>query len=393
LPHLHAWTYFTGPVSIGRIVAVVILCATVTARADELVPLPPQPVGVSFPTVGWPEREPGPGVDARRLAATMDQLFTAKGRAGISETRALLVVHRGAVIAERYAQGFGPNSRMQSWSMAKTVTQALVGILVRQGRLDLHAPLPIEAWRAPGDPRGALTLDHLLHMTSGLDNADGGGGPDSFVARLLFGGGSRDVFAFATNVGLVHAPDAHWAYSTASSMIVAGIVGRTVGGGRDGMIAFLRSQLFDPLGMASAVPEFDAAGTFLGGAFVWATARDWARLGLLYLRDGVWDGTRILPAGWVDYSRTPAPAPDNQVYGAHLWLSREPAPGQFRPLPGSPPSTFSIQGNGGQVVMIVPTYDLIVVRLGELEGDHWDVVGPEIAAVAEAFASTAVARR
>src|SRR5262249_20613213 len=263
-----------------------------------------QPEGVPYPTEAWPVAPPGPGIDGKRLDAALDAAFAPVSANGLPDTRALLVVHGGTIVAERYAPGFGPDSRLQSWSMAKTVTQALVGILVGQKRLDLHAPAPVPAWHAPGDPRGAITLDQLLHMTSGLDNADGGEGPDSFASRLLFGPGSRDVFAYASTVASVHAPDTHWAYSTGTSMIVAGIVGRTVGGGPDGMRDFMRRELFEPIGVRSAVPEFDAAGTFLGGAGVWATARDGARLGLLYLRDGVWDGRRVLPEGWVDYSRT-----------------------------------------------------------------------------------------
>ena len=176
------------------------LALAIAARAAELVPLPPQPAGVAFPTESWPEAAPGAGVDAPRLAAAFESAFSAKGRGGVADTRALVVVHHGAIVAERYAPGFGPQSRFQSWSMAKSITQALIGILVREGRLDVKAPVPVPAWRAPGDPRGALTLDQLLHMSSGLANADGGLEGDTFVARLLFGEGSRDMFAYASDV-------------------------------------------------------------------------------------------------------------------------------------------------------------------------------------------------
>jgi CubicO group peptidase (beta-lactamase class C family) len=268
----------------------------------------------------------------------------------------------------------------------------LIGILVGDGRLAVEAPAPVEAWHAPGDPRAALTLDQLLHMSSGLANADGGVGPDSFVARLLFGEGSRDVFAYAAAAPPIHPPGAFWDYSTATSMILAGVVGHTVGGGREGMLAFLQTKLFDRLGMRSAVPEFDAAGTFMGGAFVWANARDWARFGLLYLRDGVWDGARVLPEGWVDYVRRPAPAPNNGVYGAHLWLNGEPKEQQFKPLPGGPVSAISVNGNNGQMVVIVPTHDLVVVRLGEMQASTWDSVTGEVAAAVAAFPPLAAAQ-
>jgi CubicO group peptidase (beta-lactamase class C family) len=354
--------------------------------AAELVPLPPQPTAIPYPTERWPEAAPGADVDAQRLAAAFESAFAAKGRGGVPDTRALLAIRRGTIVAERYAPGFSARSRFQSWSMAKSVTQALIGILVGEGRLDVKAPVPVAAWRTPGDPRSALTFDQLLHMSSGLANGDGGVGSESFVASLLFGAGSRDVFAFATGVPLIHPPGAFWDYSTATSMILSGVVGQIVGGGREGMLAFLREKLFDPLGMRSAVPEFDAAGTFLGGAFVWADARDWARFGLLFLRDGVWDGARVLPEGWVDYVRTPAPAPNNGVYGAHLWLNLEPKQQQFKPLPGGPASAISVNGNGGQMVVIVPTHDLVVVRLGEMQASSWSAVTEEVAAVVAAFA-------
>ncbi len=358
---------------------------SIAGRAAELVPLPPQPSGVPYPTERWPATAPGADVDAQRLAAAFELAFAAKGPAGVPDTRALVAVRGGTIVAERYAPGFSAQSRFQSWSMAKSITQALIGILVGEGRIDVKAPAPVAAWREPGDPRGALTLDELLHMSSGLANGDGGVGSDSFVAKLLFGEGSRDVFAYATGVPLIHPPGAFWDYSTATSMILAGVVGQIVGGGREGMLAFLRGKLFDPLGMRSAVPEFDAAGTFLGGAFVWANARDWARFGLLYLRDGVWDGARVLPAGWVDYARTRAPAPNNGVYGAQLWLNLEPREQQFKPLPGGPPSAISVNGNGGQMVVIVPTHDLVVVRLGEMQASSWSSVTEEVAAVVAAF--------
>jgi CubicO group peptidase (beta-lactamase class C family) len=361
--------------------AIVLVPIAAPARAA----LPPQPAGVPYPTSAWPESPPGAGVDVARLGAALDGAFTAVGHSGLPDTRAVLAVHRGVLVAERYAPGFTRDSRFQSWSMAKTVTQALLGILVRQGRLDVGATAPVPAWQGADDPRGAITIDHLLHMTSGLDNADGGEAPDSFGSRLLFGVGARDVLGFATDVALRHPPGTHWAYSTGTSMILAGIAGRTVGGGRDGLVAFMRAELFGPLGMRSAVPEFDPTGTFLGGAFMWASAHDWARFGLLYLRDGVWEGRRVLPEGWVDYSRTPAPAPNNGVHGAHLWVNETPKEGQFQPLPGLPSSVFSMAGNAGQFVVMVPTRDLVIVRLGEMQASTWRDASGILAAIGSAF--------
>ena len=195
-------------------------------------------------------------------------------------------------------------------------------------------------------------------------------GPDSFVARLLFGEGSRDVFAYAGRSPL-DPPARHvLGYSTGTSMILAGSSAGTVGGGRDGMLAFALRELFDPLGMRSAVPEFDAAGTFLGGAFVWANARDWARFGLLFLRDGVWDGARVLPAGWVDL-RAHARAGVQQRRVRRAAVAQPRAEGGPVPAaPGRPASAFSVNGNNGQMVVIVPDARSRGGAAGRDAGEH-----------------------
>jgi CubicO group peptidase (beta-lactamase class C family) len=352
---------------IRRTAALLAWLASAPGAAGELAPLPAQPAGVGWPAAEWETAQIDARVDGAELAQRMNALLEPRGDDGLPDTRALLVVAGGRIVAERYADGYGPESRFVSWSMAKSVTHALVGILVRDGRLELRAPAPVPEWPA-GDPRREITLEQLLWMTSGLDNGDGKPlGASFFAAELMFGAGSGDEAAFAAGVPLIQPPGTYWAYSTATSTLVAGIVGRRVGGGRDGMLRFMRSELFDPLGMSSAVPEFDAAGTFLGGSSMWATARDWARFGLLYLRDGVWDGRRILPEGWVDHARTPSPASNNGSYGAHFWLSLPPADGQWPTLADSERTAFMASGANGQVVMMVPTRDLVLVRLGEAQ--------------------------
>lgn len=359
---------------IRRIAALLACLASAPASGLELAPLPAQPAGVRWPTQQWETAQPDARVDAAELARRMDALLAPRGDDGLPDTRALLVVAGGRIVAERYADGYGPDSRFVSWSMAKSVTNALVGILVRDGRLALRGPAPVSEW-PDGDPRRAITLEQLLWMTSGLDNGDGKPlGQSFFAAELMFGAGSSDEAAFAARVPLVQPPGSYWAYSTGTSTLVAGIVGRRVGGGRDGMLRFMRGELFDPIGMSSAVPEFDAAGTFLGGSSLWASARDWARFGLLYLRDGVWDGRRILPEGWVDHARKPAPASNNGSYGAHFWLSLPPADGQWPTLAEDEHSAFMASGANGQVVMMVPTRDLVLVRLGEAQ----ELAEPEI---------------
>lgn len=366
-------------------ILLVLLLTALPLRA-EIVPLPPQPADVPWPTQAWPERKPGADVDRAQLDAAFDQAFAPLGRSGLPDTRALVVVHHGAIVAERYAPGFGPEKRFQSWSMAKTITQALVGILVRQGKLDVAQPADVPTWKTSDDPRAALTLTQLLHMTSGLGNFDDVADPaESVVVRMMFGDHSTRMAEYAATPPLVRPPDTHWAYSTATSMIVADIVQRNVGGTREAMLQFMHRELLDPIGMRSAVPEFDAGGTFMGGGFFWASARDYARFGLLYLRDGTWNGRRILADGWVDYSRTPAPAANNATYGAHLWINHDPKPDQFKMVPGRPESIFGPTGNDGQLILIVPTHDLIVVRLGEHHTATWKTVTADAAAIIAAF--------
>jgi CubicO group peptidase (beta-lactamase class C family) len=360
-----------------RSVAVALLGAAVLAlgllspaavAAYPLVPLPGQPEGVPWPTAEWPEGALPAGLDRASFDGRVAELFEGRGRSGVRDTRALLIVQGGRLVFERYAEGFGRESRFQSWSMAKSVTNAFAGVLVREGRLDVSAPADVPEWSAADDPRRAITLGHLLEMRSGLGNGDGFGNGDlleAFISRLMFGEGATSPAAYSAGVPLVAPVGIRWAYSTGSSVLIASICGRVVGGGAERTRDFLRDELFRPIGMKSAQPEFAASGEFIGGAFMHANARDWARFGYLYLRDGSWDGRRILPEGWVDYSRTPNPAENNRTYGAHFWVNAAPVEGQWQVLPGAPESTFAAEGAYFQMVAIVPSLDLVVVRLGE----------------------------
>jgi CubicO group peptidase (beta-lactamase class C family) len=297
-------------------------------------------------------REPGPDVDRMRLASALDRVFAAPALPETGETHAVVVIHRGALVAERYGPELGPESPLVSWSMAKSITHALVGILVREAALDPAAPAPVPSWQSAGDPRGRITTEHLLRMVDGLDFVeDYVDGERSHVIEMLFGSGRDDVAAYASSRPPAHPPGEVWNYSSGTTNILAGIVGRIVGGGRDGMLDFMERELFGPLGMASAEPRFDAAGTFVGSSFVFATARDFARFGLLYLRDGVWEGRRILPPGWVDHGRRETPASRGE-YGAHWWLA----------LDGS--GVFNASGYRGQYIAVDPRRDVVAVRLG-----------------------------
>jgi CubicO group peptidase (beta-lactamase class C family) len=331
-------------------------------RERELVPLPPQPDGVPWPTDEWPRGETPPALDP-----LLDDLVGDTDRYGT--TYAAAVVRGGRLLAERYGgelehwdRPFEPvvaTTRLLSWSMAKSILHAVVGMLVAEGRLDLDGPAAVPGWEDPADPRSAITLEHLLTMRDGLDFAESyEEGQVSHVIEMLFGEGQHDMAHYAASRPPAHPPGEMFNYSSGTSSIVSGIVSRLVGPG-EAYRRFLEERLFRPLGMTSAEPRFDDAGTFLGSSFVYATAHDYLRFGLLYLRDGMWDGTRLLPEGWVDHARRirSYDAAEDRWYGAHWWGV------------GDDLGTFWASGYEGQSIMICPPLDLVVVRLGRSQGD------------------------
>jgi CubicO group peptidase (beta-lactamase class C family) len=341
----------------------------------SLPPLPHQPKGVPWPTFIWTEAQPDPAVSAR-LAPLLDFAFSDPAPETMGETHAFLAVQGGKIVAERYWRGFTETSTHHSWSQAKSITQALIGILVREGKVDIHAPADVPEWQGTDDPRRNITLDQLLRMSSGLkfaeDYVDAG---VSDVIEMLFGSGKDDVAAFAANSPLIHPPGSAWSYSSGTSNIVARCAARALGASGDAFRAFMFRELFEPLGMASATPKFDAAGTFIGSSFCYCTARDFARFGLLYLRGGVWDGKRILPDGWADYARSPTPVPETEEmgYGAHWWLGM------------AGPGSFSANGYEGQYTVLVPELDLILVRNGKSPLEAKEEVIRWIGKVADCF--------
>lgn len=336
------------------------------SQASELVPLPPQPEGVSWPTEAWPEGPLAPQADGAALAALLDHGFSDAAKGEIGNTQALVIIHHGRLVVERYAPGFGPNRRFLSQSMAKSVIHALVGILVRGGKLAVDQPAPVPAWQSDGDPRRAITLDNLLKMSSGLAFTENYYNLyTSDVLPMLFGHARGDAAGFAASFPLIHEPGTHWSYSSGTSNIVSGIIRDTVGGTREGYRAFMHRELFGPIGMQSAVAEFDASGTFVGSSHLHATARDYAKFGLLYLRGGVWDGKPVLPKGWVDYARTPIAHEGTGLGGAHFWLNAgNPRAGIAPRIATAPADMLTARGHGGQVIAIVPSKDLVAVRLG-----------------------------
>ena len=332
---------------------------------DQLPPLPPQPAGVPWPTKDWPTGSLPDHVDSTTLEAILDRAFGADPDPGFGESHAAIVVHEGRIVAERYGGDTTPDTPLLSWSMAKSVTHSLVGILVDQGRLDPDAAAPIAAWA--DDERSAITLRHLLRMADGLDfnevyaiPAEGEEAAWSHCIDMLFGDGVNDVAGYTIARPARHAPGTVFNYSSGTTNVVARIIGDLIGG-PDELRAWMNEVLFRPIGIRSADPTFDPAGTFVGSSYLHMTARDWARYGLLHLRGGEWDGTQVVPRAWVeDARRTWAADEEGGFYGTHWWTAED---GR---------GTFFCSGFELQRVICVPTSDLVVVRLGKTPEADYD---------------------
>ena len=292
-------------------------------------------------------------------------------------TLAVVVQHRGEVVAEAYADGVSADTTLISWSMAKSVTHALVGLAQMDGLLDVHAPTGIALWQ--NDDRRNITLQHLLEMRSGLawieDYVEGN---ESDVIDMLFGSVKEDHATHAINKPLASAPGSEWYYSSGTTNIVARLLGNALGdknGLSDKTHAFIQKRLFDAIGMSSATVQFDAAGTFVGSSFVYATARDFAKFGELYLRDGKCGTKQVLPVGWVDHARAQTVIDDEtgQGYGAHWWTQ----PGESGSLIAS--------GYEGQQIIVLPKRDLVIVRLGKTVSEKRDAVRKGLYEIARMF--------
>jgi CubicO group peptidase (beta-lactamase class C family) len=327
--------------------------------------LPHQSADVPWPREDWPV---GPLPDGVGLDSLIEAAFDPEGP--LHQTYAVVVVCQGRLVLERY-EGLLPqwdkpgkpvtrDTPLLSWSMAKSMLHAVVGVLVAEGRLVLDEPAPVAGWRAPGDPRQAITLQHLLEMRDGLDfKEDYEDAATSDVMQMLFGGGQADMAAFAADRRLAARPGSRFNYSSGTSNLISGIVAREVGSGGP-YRRFLADRLFGPLGMATATARFDDAGTWVASSYAYATARDFARFGLLYLRDGIWEDRRLLPEGWVDHGRRPRSVdPENgDLYGSHWWTGDE------------PDGAFWAAGHEGQFIDVSPARDLVLVRMGRTGGEH-----------------------
>lgn len=341
-------------------------CAQLPAGADPEIDaeIPSLPTEIGAPDLtatdgmSWPQGDGGAvrSLSGARQAALNAVIASALDRVTYgegTETTAILVVQDGYIIGERYRTGYHMHRPQRTWSVAKSIAATVIGRAVYQGMVDLDESAPVPAWQRPGDPRAAINWHHLLHMSSGLWSPFAGNRTDD----IYFGG--QLVTDAIPGLPLEAAPGTRWRYANNDTLLAVRAL-RSVLGGDERALAYPFSELLWRIGMTRTTPETDWAGNFILSSQVWTTARDLARLGLLYLEDGVWQGERLLPEGWSAYVTTPAPdqpsGRDGVGYGAQFWL--------FGSQQGLPDGTYAAMGNRGQYVMIVPERDIVIVRRG-----------------------------
>ena len=303
----------------------------------------------------------GAAIDVDRLGQGIDAAFVRD-----AYTAAVVVVHQGTVVGERYAVGVTVDTALVGWSMGKSLTTALLGVLIQQGeKLSIQQPAPVPSWRREGDARQEIRIVDLLQMSSGLKFSTFGDPEDQWRHRhpdhLYVYSGATDVFTFSENSVLEHAPRTVGRYRNCDPLVLGAIIRRTVEDRGQNYLTFPYTDLFARIGARGVVLEPDPWGNFVLTGFDYARARDWARLGQLWLQDGIWEGERILPQGWADFASSPAPAWDSPEYGGLFWLNR------VRRW-NLPEDAYYMAGGGGQYTFIVPSLDLVVVRLGHYKG-------------------------
>ncbi len=345
---------------------------------------PSQPAGVEWPTVEWPTADEAPA----SVVAASDALFAGgvEPPEGEGTSLALVVVHGGRIVHERYGTQpdtpFGPGAPVDrdttliSWSMAKSITHAAVGCAVDDGLLDPGSPAPVPEWA--DDDRRVITLDDLLRMRDGLDFVEeyvtGDDAPIPHVIDMLFGAGADDVAGYTAARPLKHPPGSFWNYSSGTTNVVSRLLGDHVGRG-DAMAEYLRARVFAPIGMSSAVPKFDAAGTFIGSSYVFATPRDFARFGYLYLRGGEWDGRRIVSSDWVAFAATQhsTDLDTTHGYGRHWWIWK------------SQRGVLAALGYEGQRTIVDIERDVVVVHLGKWNRETQPLLDERLEAIRTSF--------
>ncbi|MES1220701.1 MAG: serine hydrolase [Bacteroidota bacterium] len=330
-------------------------------RAEHFtIPAPPMQ---DRDTIAWPMGDKlsasiKTGIDTAVMNIALDNIFNDSLDKKPSITRAALVVYDGQIVAERYAPGFNRNTVMIGWSMSKSITAALIGILVKTGKLNVNKPAPVPEWK--NNEKHKITLKNLLQQTTGIDFREVYSGP-SEATNMLFKKG--DMASFAANLPLDHEPGTKFRYSSGNSNILSRIIRQTVG--EDDYSSFPYTQLFYKTGMYTTVLEPDASGTFIGSSYSYATARDFARFGLLYLNNGKFNGEQLLPEYWVNESVQPPVVNELKNYGYQFWLNGlDKKDTTKREFPDVPADMFYADGYGGQFIYIIPSKKLVVVRLG-----------------------------
>lgn len=329
------------------------------SRAQRIVSLPkrnktadnsPFPYGS-----GEPQDSVFTEVDITALQEAVDLAF-----APDNQTRAVVVLYKDHLIAEKYAPGFSEETKLLGWSMTKSITNAVLGVLEKQGRISLEQDHLFDEWE--NDERSQITLNDLLQMNSGLEWEE-----DytkiSDVTKMLFL--AENMGAVQLHKPLTGEPGSSWNYSSGTSNLLSNFIRKQFNSHQEYMDFWYR-ELIDKIGMSSMIVETDLAGNYVGSSYAWATARDWAKFGLLFLNRGNWAGEQILKPEWVKYSSTPTTGSAG-IYGAHFWLN---AGGIY---PDVPKDLFSANGFQGQFVFIIPSKDLVVVRLGLKEAPDFDV--------------------
>ena len=358
---VHAWA-FLGLVR-GKAVRQGNLGCSQVISNNNVVRLPnqtrPHPTDPTTTKIPWklaPDAsETPPKIDQNKLKAAISQAFQDSPTSTPKRTRAIVVVQNGWVVAERYGVGITPTTPLIGWSMTKSLTHALIGIAVGNGQLRLNAPLSLPEWENNNDDRQKITLDHLLRMNSGLSFDERTQGLDSDLVQMLTQ--EANTGTFASEQPLVGRIGRDWSYSSGTTNILSRGLRLALNNDLD-YWRYPYEALFKPLGMSSAYLETDASGNFVASSLGWASARDWARLGLLYLNEGIWDGRQVLPKGWSQHAITPSKG-SRKRYGAHWWLSSK------RRRPDLPRDSYSAEGYEGQLILVVPSSKAVIVRLGQ----------------------------
>lgn len=311
--------------------------------------------------------------DANALETAIEASFAEPNDAEPRQTMAALVLSKGELVAEKYAEGVSQTTPLPGFSMAKSMTATMIGLLVLHSELDVMSVVP----NAGRLTEAGVTYDQLIRMTSGIGVGEDGSGRDGNSIMLTQ---THDAAEFAINQELRQQPGSSYEYTGGNSIVLAKQFINIAGGG-DPSIAyeFLAHKLLRPLGLSSVVLETDGVGTFLGSSFMLASALDWAKLGQLYLQNGVWEGKRILPAGWIEYVSNKTPQSAERDYGAGFWIAVDGGRDrQHDHLPRPPEDTIFMHGMMNQAVYILPTQSMVVVRLGAtrsyLESGEWELL-------------------